>query len=77
MPREELEIVTSLDQEVSVVYQDVLDEVESTISLAVQDKDVEIAFAFCRRMKSQIKRSGLALAKALWMIEKNWVLRTE
>jgi len=68
----DLEIVTSLDQHLSVDHQDILEEVEIAITNAVQSKDVEVAFEFCKRMIGQMKRSGIALAKALWMINKNW-----
>lgn len=70
----ELEITTSLDQAIRVEHQDILDEVEHGITEAVQSKDVDLAFHFCQRMIGEMKRSGIGLAKALWMINKNWAL---
>ena len=68
----DLEITTSLDQHIIVEDDDVLQEVEHSISDALKSKDIELAFDFCKRMIGQMKKSGIALAKALWMIDKAW-----
>lgn len=68
----ELEITTPLDQSLQVDHIDILTEVDTFISGAIASKDVEYAFSFCKRMTDTMKRSGIALAKALWLIKHNW-----
>jgi hypothetical protein len=69
----DLEITTALDQSLSIENIDILEEVEYEIYAAVRKGDADLAFGFCKRMIGEMKRSGIALAKALWMINKNWL----
>lgn len=68
----ELEITTPLDRNINTENKSLLDEIEKDIEQAVNHKDAEEAFAVCERMVGNIRRSGIALAKALWMINKHW-----
>lgn len=70
----DLEITTSLDQNIQTQHQDILETVELAIADAVKNRDVDLAFHFCQKMIGEMKRSGIGLAKALWMINKNWSL---
>lgn len=67
----DLEITVSLDK-LQVEHQDILSEVDEHIKYAIEAKDVELAFMFCKDRLIKIKNEGLALAKALWMINYNW-----
>lgn len=68
----ELEITTPLDRNIDTENQSLLDEIEKDIEEAVRHQDAEEAFAICERMVGNIRRSGIGLAKALWMINKYW-----
>jgi hypothetical protein len=45
---------------------------EKKLDVAIQQGDLDMAIDFCSRLVNLQKMSGLALAKALWMIHDNW-----
>lgn len=71
---EELEITTSLDRGLIVQNDSVLKEVDEQIHYAIDHKDIEYAMEFCRKQMDKMRLSGIALAKALWLIERNWIV---
>lgn len=68
----ELEISAPLDQSLVVDDSDILLEIEVRINRAISLHDADEAFLVCEAMIGQMKRSGIALAKALWMIKTDW-----
>ena len=71
---EDLELTTPLDR-ASLVLVDtstVLQEVEEQINHAIETKDIDFAMQYCRHQMDKMRLSGISLAKALWLIEKNW-----
>jgi len=70
----ELEIITSLDQSIETngSEDEILQRVEQLVQQAIKDKDVEAALNIPRQIILVQKISGLALAKAIYMIKQSW-----
>jgi len=69
---DELTITTSLDQSLLADAEEELTVVEYTISKAIRERDIGIAIELCKKIRSGIQVKGLALAKAFYLIERNW-----
>jgi len=69
---EEFSITTSLDQSLPVEVQDELDRVDTIMNQSIADKDVDAAFGLCGQYAAGMKVRGLALCKALHLMNENW-----
>ena|SRR4030067_2958545 len=72
MPNDELMLLSSLDQSLSTDNDWVLKRVEEIIAEAVAEKDAYKALNLCKTLREISQLSGLGLAKALYLIYKNW-----
>jgi len=72
MSNDELMLLSSLDQSLSTDNDWVLNRVEEIIAEAVAEKDASKALNLCKTLREISQLSGLGLAKALYLIYKNW-----
>jgi hypothetical protein len=73
MNEDELVNNTPLDQNICVDIEEYKgDNIDAAIETSVLHKDLDIAIGACFDMISKIKLSGILLAKALYLIKKNW-----
>lgn len=66
----DLYITSPLDQQLPIEVN--LDEVDQIINRSVETKNPELVFYYCSVHLRELKRRGLALSKALWLLQKNW-----
>lgn len=74
MSNDDLLIISGLDQALPVDNDVVLQRVEEIIEQSIQEKDALIALDACSKLKKAAKLAGLGLAKAFYLIKKNWEL---
>lgn len=69
---DELAILTGLDQPIPADNKEILERIEEIIQQSVKEHNAYKALDACKTLVKVSKVSGLALAKALYLIEKNW-----
>jgi len=69
---DELIIDTSLDQPIPTDNEEILQRIEEIIRKSVEEHNAYTALDACKILVQVSKVSGVALAKALYLIEKNW-----
>jgi len=69
---DELIIDTSLDQPIPTDNEEILQRIEEIIRKSVEEHNAYTALDACKTLVQVSKVSGVALAKALYLIEKNW-----
>jgi hypothetical protein len=74
MNGDELLVISALDQDVELSQdgEDVLERIEQMILLSIKEGNVRKALHICQQLNQIIKLSGLALAKAFYIIKVNW-----
>lgn len=68
----DLQIFDGLDQPIPADHNWALERIEEIIKESVRKKNAQIALNACTSLVQISKVSGLALAKALYLIKKNW-----
>ncbi len=69
---DELLVFSGLDQPIPADSTEILQRVEEIIRRSVEERNAYTALDACKTLVQVSKISGLALAKALYLIEKNW-----
>ncbi len=69
---DELLVLTGLDQPIPADIKEILQRVEEIIRKSVEEHNAYTALDACKTLVQVSKVSGVALAKALYLIEKNW-----
>lgn len=69
---DDLLVIGGLDQPVPYDHEWLMNEVEKKVQQSIEEKDINIAIGLCKSLVGVGRASGLALAKALYMINKNW-----
>jgi hypothetical protein len=69
---DELLVLTGLDQPIPADSKEILQRVEEIIRKSVEERNAYTALDACKTLVQVSKVSGVALAKALYLIEKNW-----
>ena len=69
---DELAILTGLDQPIPADNKEILERIEIIIQKSVEERNAYTALDACKTLVQISKVSGVALAKALYLIEKNW-----
>jgi hypothetical protein len=74
MSNDDLLLIGGLDQSLPVDNDTVLQRVEEIVEQSIIEKDALIALDACSKLKKAAKLAGLGLAKAFYLIKKNWKL---
>lgn len=69
---DDIALIGSLDQPIATDNGWVLERIDAIIQESVQKHDAIIALNVCKQLVEISKTSGLALAKALYLVKKNW-----
>jgi hypothetical protein len=69
---DELTIISPLDQAIETDNQTILERVEALIQDAIDKKDVHAALNVPKQLVAVQKVSGVALARAMYLIKENW-----
>lgn len=70
--KDELIIITGLDQSLDVNHKPVFEKVKELIYEAIDRKDYNAALDVCRSLRAISQLSGMALARAFYLIRENW-----
>lgn len=69
---DDLLLIGSLDQPLSVDSDWVMDKIDEILKRSVKEKNVYLALNVCKELVAVGQVAGLALSKALYYIQKNW-----